>query len=111
MIRETTGLRAFIFDEPGTGKTKRSIDLLGNVAHVLVACPASVVHTAWMPQLKEYDPENTAITIDDYKTGGWPDEVKWLVCSYNQLDQPMPEPQPVRAQRAHDDRHPRPPRP
>ena len=86
MIRETTGLRAFIFDEPGTGKTKRSIDLLGNVAHVLVACPASVVRTAWLPQLAEYDPGNTAITVDDYKTGGWPDDVKWLVCSYNQLD-------------------------
>lgn len=86
MIRETTGLRAFIFDEPGTGKTKRSIDLLGNVAHVLVACPASVVRTAWLPQLKEYDPDSKAITVDDYKTGGWPDDVKWLVCSYNQLD-------------------------
>lgn len=38
-------MRAFIFDEAGTGKTKRSMDLLDDAEHILVICPASVVKT------------------------------------------------------------------
>lgn len=88
-------MRAFMFDEPGTGKTKRSIDIFKNQRHVLVVCPASVVKTSWLPQIKQWDPEAEAITIKEYKQrGGWRNtDEKYLVVSYNMLEkiQNLPE--------------------
>lgn len=82
-------MRAFIFDEAGTGKTKRSMDLLDEAKHILVICPASVVKTAWLPQIHEWS-HGEALTIDRYRKIGWPDSYRYLVVSYNmaaKLDQ------------------------
>lgn len=75
-------MREFIFDEAGTGKTKRSMDLLDDAEHILVICPASVVKTAWLPQIRQWS-YGKAMTIEDYRTHGWPDDYRFLVVSYN----------------------------
>lgn len=75
-------MRAFIFDEAGTGKTKRSMDLLDGEKHILVICPASVVKTAWLPQIRQWS-HGRAETIEDYRKHGWPDGCRYLVVSYN----------------------------
>lgn len=78
-------MRAFIFDDAGTGKTKRSIDLFANSPHVLVICPANVVTSSWIPQIGRWDEHAEAITIKQYVKTGWPTMVKYLVVSYNSL--------------------------
>ena len=78
-------MKAFIFDDAGTGKTKRSIDLFKNASHVLVVCPANVVNSSWMPQIAHWDKNAQAITLKQYEKNGWPDMVKYLVVSYNSL--------------------------
>lgn len=82
-------MRAFIFDEAGTGKTKRSMDLLDDAEHILVICPASVIKTAWLPQISQWSHGKT-LTIEDYRKHGWPEDYRFLVVSYNmaaQLDE------------------------
>lgn len=78
-------MKAFIFDDAGTGKTKRSIDLFKTEPHVLVICPANVVTTSWIPQIAQWDETAQAITLKQYGETGWPDSVKYLVVSYNSL--------------------------
>lgn len=78
-------MRAFLFDEAGTGKTKRSMDLLAEASHILVICPASVVHSAWLPQIRRWS-YGQASTIEDYRKHGWPDGCRYLVVSYNMAD-------------------------
>lgn len=75
-------MRAFIFDEAGTGKTKRSMDLLDDAEHVLVICPASVVKTAWLPQISQWS-HGKVMTIDEYRKHGWTEDYRYLVVSYN----------------------------
>ena len=75
-------MRAFIFDEAGTGKTKRSMDLLDDAEHIIVICPASVVKTAWLPQISQWS-HGKALTIEDYRKHGWPEDHRFLVVSYN----------------------------
>ena len=69
-------MRAFIFDEAGTGKTKRSMDLLDDAEHILVICPASVVKTAWLPQISQWS-HGKAMTIDEYRKHGWLEDYRW----------------------------------
>ena len=78
-------MRAFIFDEAGTGKTKRSMDLLDDAEHILVICPASVVKTAWLPQISQWS-HGKALTIEDYRKHGWPEDCRYLVVSYNMAE-------------------------
>lgn len=78
-------MKAFIFDDAGTGKTKRSIDLFKDSPHVLVVCPANVVKSSWLPQVARWDETAQAITIKQYEQNGWPDTVKYLIVSYNSL--------------------------
>lgn len=78
-------MKAFIFDDAGTGKTKRSIDLLKNKPHILVVCPANVVATSWLPQTARWDEGSQAITLKQYEKHGWPDNVKYLISSYTSL--------------------------
>lgn len=78
-------MKAFIFDDAGTGKTKRSIDLLADEPHVLVVCPANVVNSSWIPQISRWDNIRQAITLKQYEKNGWPSMVKYLVVSYNSL--------------------------
>ena len=78
-------MRNFIFDEAGTGKTKRSMGLLDGAEHILVICPASVVKTAWLPQIRQWS-YGKALTIEDYRKIGWPEDYRFLVVSYNMAD-------------------------
>lgn len=78
-------MRRFIFDEAGTGKTKRSMDLLDDAEHILVICPASVIRTAWLPQIRQWS-HGKALTIEDYKRIGWPEDYRFLIVSYNMAD-------------------------
>lgn len=78
-------MRKFIFDEAGTGKTKRSMDLLDDAEHILVICPASVIKTAWLPQIRQWSHGN-ALTIEDYRRIGWPEDHRFLIVSYNMAD-------------------------
>lgn len=78
-------MRAFIFDEAGTGKTKRSMDLLADEEHILVICPASVVKTAWLPQIRRWS-HGKALTIEQYRKHGWPEDYRYLIVSYNMAD-------------------------
>lgn len=78
-------MKAFIFDDAGTGKTKRSIDLFKTMTHVLVICPANVVQSSWIPQIVRWDKSQQAITLKQYEKNGWPDTVKYLIVSYNSL--------------------------
>lgn len=78
-------MKAFIFDDAGTGKTKRSIDLFKTMPHVLVICPANVVQSSWIPQISRWDESQQAITLKQYEKNGWPDTVKYLIVSYNSL--------------------------
>lgn len=75
-------MRAFIFDEAGTGKTKRSMDLVDEAEHILVICPANVIKTSWLPQIRQWS-HGKALTIEDYRKIGWPEDYRYLVVSYN----------------------------
>ena len=50
----TMHLRAFVFSEPGTGKTLSALWAadylmkLGKIRRVLILCPLSIMHSAWM---------------------------------------------------------------
>lgn len=59
-------MRKFIFDDTGTGKTKRSIDMMvaDDCKSIIVVCPASVVNTAWVPQVKRWCPGADVRVVD-----------------------------------------------
>ncbi len=77
-------MKAFIFDDAGTGKTKRSLDLFEDKKHILIVCPANVVETSWLPQIGKWS-HGEAITMKQYKRIGWPESKRFLVVSYNSL--------------------------
>ncbi len=84
-------MRSFIFDDAGTGKTKRAIDLFAPLRSVLVVCPANVMETSWIPQLKRWDPErgDSVMLLRDMRNlseSAWAhSEFKYLISSYEML--------------------------
>ena len=57
-------MRSFIFDDTGTGKTKRAIDLISQHCNsILVVCPANVCAT-WVAQVEKWGEGSQAIILD-----------------------------------------------
>lgn len=78
-------MRQFIFDSTGTGKTKRSLDLLNSEAHILVVATASGIPT-WLKQISQWSPNSTIMLMKEYKkTLVWPADKRILITSYGML--------------------------
>lgn len=95
-------MRKFIFDDTGTGKTKRSIEMIvaDKCESIIVVCPASVVKTTWIPQISRWCPEAKAIAINSKTMSKQankvttqfkhPECIRFFVVSYNSI--PLLEP-------------------
>ncbi|QHJ82702.1 MAG: hypothetical protein [Caudoviricetes sp.] len=95
-------MRKFIFDDTGTGKTKRSIEMMvaDKCESIIVVCPANVVKTTWIPQVAQWCPGAKAIAINTKAMNKQkasivaqfqhPDRPSFFVVSYNSI--PLVEP-------------------
>ncbi len=67
--------KAFVFSEPGTGKTLSALwaaDYLmqrGDVRRCLILCPLSIMHSAWMNDLNSSVIHRSAIVAHHYQAG------------------------------------------
>lgn len=95
-------MRKFIFDDTGTGKTKRSIEMMvaDKCESIIVVCPANVVKTTWIPQVAQWCPGAKIIAINTKTMNKQkdsivnqfqhPDRPSFFVVSYNSI--PLLEP-------------------
>ena len=88
--------RAFVFSEPGTGKTLSALWAadylmkLGKVRRVLILCPLSIMHSAWMGDINNSVIHRSAIIAHHPKASRriemLQQDYEFVICNYEGLN-------------------------
>ena len=92
----TMNRRAFVFSEPGTGKTLSALWAadylmkLGKIRRVLILCPLSIMHSAWMGDINNSVIHRSAIIAHHPKASRriemLQQDYEFVICNYEGLN-------------------------